>query len=118
MRMGLLGVSVITCAILYGLLAIILAAVCVALEAPVAIAFAVVIVVIALQFLLSPFFTDLVQKWFYKTKFNAELPAYLDAFIDQQCAERGMKRPRIGYIDDGAPNAFTYGHTKNDATSS
>ena len=26
-----------------------------------------------------------------------------------------MKYPRIGYIDDGAPNAFTYGHTKNDA---
>ena len=26
-----------------------------------------------------------------------------------------MKYPRIGYINDGAPNAFTYGHTKNDA---
>ena len=27
-----------------------------------------------------------------------------------------MKRPKMGYIDDGSPNAFTYGHTKNDAT--
>ena len=26
-----------------------------------------------------------------------------------------MKRPRLGFIDDGAPNAFTYGRTKNDA---
>jgi len=26
-----------------------------------------------------------------------------------------MKYPRVGYIDDGAPNAFTYGHTKNNA---
>ena len=26
-----------------------------------------------------------------------------------------MKYPKIGYIDDGAPNAFTYGRTKNDA---
>ena len=26
-----------------------------------------------------------------------------------------MKYPKIGYIDDGAPNAFTYGRTKNSA---
>ena len=26
-----------------------------------------------------------------------------------------MKYPKIGYIKDGSPNAFTYGRTKNDA---
>lgn len=26
-----------------------------------------------------------------------------------------MKYPKIGFIDDGSPNAFTYGRTKNDA---
>ena len=26
-----------------------------------------------------------------------------------------MEMPKIGFIDDGAPNAFTYGHTKNNA---
>ena len=113
--MGLLGVSIITCAVLYGLLAVILAAVCVSQGLPVFIAFLAVIVVIVLQFILSPWITDLIQKWFYHTTFNAQMPAYLDEFIGQVCAEQNMKRPRMGYIDDGAPNAFTYGHTKNDA---
>ena len=26
-----------------------------------------------------------------------------------------MKYPNMGFINDGAPNAFTYGRTKNDA---
>ena len=113
--MGLLGVSIITCAVLYGLLAIILAAVCIVLEAPLWIAFFVVVAVVLFQYFLSPWITDLTQRWFYKTKFDAEMPAYLEDFIKEVCAEQNMKYPRMGYIDDGAPNAFTYGHTKNDA---
>ena len=113
--MGLLGVSIITCAVLYGLLAIILASVCIVLEAPVWIAFLAVVAVVLLQYFLSPWITDLTQRWFYKTQFDAEMPPYLDEFIKQVCDEQNMKYPRMGYIDDGAPNAFTYGHTKNDA---
>ena len=59
--------------------------------------------------------TDLSMKWFYKAKFNYEVPEYLKKFIEEVCKDNNMKYPRIGYIDDGAPNAFTYGHTKNDA---
>ena len=112
---SLLGASIITCAVLYGLLAIIMVAVCLVAELPLYIAFAVCIVVILVQFLISPFLTDLTQKWFYKTRFDAEVPAYLREFIQKVCNEQNMKYPRIGFIDDGAPNAFTYGHTKNDA---
>ena len=113
--MGLLGISIITCAILYGVLAAIMVVVCIVIEAPIWVAFAVVVAVILLQYFLSPWLTDLVQRWFYKTEFDATMPAYLNRFIDEVCAEQNMKRPRMGYINDGAPNAFTYGHTKNDA---
>ncbi len=73
------------------------------------------IIIIIIQFIISPFLTDLSMKWFYHAKFDAELPEYLNNFIQEECTKYNMKYPRIGYIDDGSPNAFTYGHTKNDA---
>ena len=73
------------------------------------------IVVLILQFLLAPFFMDLTMKWFYKVKFEENLPDYLKEFIIKTCEKNKMKYPKIGFIDDGSPNAFTYGRTKNDA---
>ena len=73
------------------------------------------IVVLIIEFLLAPFFTDLVMKWFYKAKFDAQMPEHLVRFVTVICNQKNMKYPKIGYIDDGAPNAFTYGRTKNDA---
>jgi len=110
--MPLLGVSVITLAVLYGLLAVILVVVAIAVEAPLWIAFAIVIVVIVVQFLIAPWLTDLMQKWFYKTNFDMKFPSYLEKFIRETCDEHGVKYPKMGFIDDGAPNAFTYGRTK------
>ena len=113
--MGLLGVSIITCAVLYGLLAVILLVAFWIAEIPLFIAFAIVIVVIILQFLLAPWITDLTQKWFYKTDFDPQLPDYLTDFIRETCDANGIAYPKMGLIDDGAPNAFTYGRTKKDA---
>ncbi len=73
------------------------------------------IIMLVIQFLLAPFFMDLTMRWFYKVKFDYELPTYLVEFIEKVCADNDMKYPKIGFIDDGAPNAFTYGRTKNDA---
>lgn len=70
---------------------------------------------LVLQFLLAPFFTDLIMRYLYKADFNINMPDYLVQFINQVCTEHNMKYPKIGYITDGAPNAFTYGRTKNDA---
>jgi Zn-dependent protease with chaperone function len=36
---------------------------------------------------------------------------HLRDFVTRVCAEQGMKVPSFGLIHDGAPNAFTYGHT-------
>ena len=115
MKRNLLGISLLTLTGLYLLLFAIIILVTIILDIPVIIGVVISIVILILQFLLSPFFTDLSMKWFYKAKFNAELPEYLNKFIDEICEKEKMKHPRMGFIDDGAPNAFTYGHTKNDA---
>lgn len=70
-----------------------------------------------LQFLVSPFLMDVTLKWFYSLHWVRpnELPNHLSRFIVRVCQESGMKVPRFGIIEDGSPNAFTYGHTPGNA---
>lgn len=72
-------------------------------------------IILFIQFLIAPWMNDFVFKVFYKMKKNVELPPYLEEFIHESCQKHHMKYPKIGFIDDGSPNAFTYGRTKNDA---
>jgi heat shock protein HtpX len=60
---------------------------------------------------------DFFLNWFYKIKWKnlEEFPEHLRQFVTRVCQEKRMEVPRFGYIDDGAPNAFTYGHTPNNA---
>lgn len=115
MKKNLLGVSLLTITSLYFLLAAIIILVALVTDIPVIYGIGISIIILILQFLISPFFTDLSMKWFYKAKFDYDMPEYLKKFIEEVCKNHKMKYPKIGYIDDGAPNAFTYGHTKNDA---
>jgi len=115
MKKNLLGISLMTMGILYGILAGVVILVMDILDLPVIYGVIGGIIVLLLQFIISPFLTDLSMRWFYKVKFDYEVPDYLNSFIDGVCKKYNMKRPRIGFINDGAPNAFTYGHTKNDA---
>ena len=115
MKKILFGVSAATMALLYGLLVLILLIVFELTGVPLVTSLIVSAVILLIQFLISPFLTDLTQRWFYKTRFGAEVPVYLQEFIEEVCREQHMKYPKIGFIDDGAPNAFTYGHTKNNA---
>ena len=70
-----------------------------------------------LQFLFSPFIMDLTLRWFYHLHWVEleELPAYLADFVREVSMKKNIKIPRMGIIPDGAPNAFTYGHTPNNA---
>jgi Zn-dependent protease with chaperone function len=71
-------------------------------------------------FFLSPYLMDLTQSWLYKTRWIdlAELknksPETV-AIIQQVCAEKNLKQPRLGIIDDQNPTAFTYGSLPNSA---
>jgi len=73
------------------------------------------IIMLLVQFLISPLLMDLVMKWFYGVRFDVNMPDYLKEYIQSICEKNNMKYPKIGYIKDGTPNAFTYGRTKNDA---
>ena len=115
MKKVLFGVSAATLALLYGLLVLILLIIFEITGVPLVTALIVSAAVLLIQFLISPFLTDLTQRWFYRTQFGGEVPMYLREFIEQVCRDNNMKYPKMGYIDDGAPNAFTYGHTKNNA---
>ena len=73
--------------------------------------------VVAFQFLLGPFLMDLSLRWFYQCEFvdPGSLPGHLQEFVQGLAERRGIRFPRFGIINDGAPNAFTYGHTPNNA---
>ncbi|MCX5795975.1 MAG: M48 family metalloprotease [Elusimicrobia bacterium] len=70
-----------------------------------------------LSFILGPWFTDLSLRWFHEFRWvdAADLPEHLRGFISKACRDRGIPFPRCGIIDDGNPNAFTYGHYPGDA---
>lgn len=115
MKKNLLGISLITMTCLYGLLAALIILIFILTGLPVINGIILSIIILLIQFLISPFLTDLSMKWFYKARFENDIPEYLKNFINQICDKYNMKYPKIGLIDDGAPNAFTYGRTKNDA---
>ena len=115
MKNKIFSISILTMTGLFGLLVAFLVLIFYFMDVPVIYALIGGIVGLILQFMISPFLTDLNMKWIYKAKFDAQIPEYLNKFIADVCAQNNMKLPRIGYIDDGAPNAFTYGHTKNDS---
>lgn len=115
MKKNLLGISLITMTCLYGLLAALIILIFILTGLPVINGIIISIIILIIQFLISPFLTDLSMKWFYKARFENDIPEYLKNFINQICDKYNMKYPKIGLIDDGAPNAFTYGRTKNDA---
>ena len=80
-------------------------------------AFLLLIVLVVLQFLLSPFIMDLFLRWFFSLKWEpgVDLPSHLGLYLEEISQANGIRRPRVGVIADGSPNAFTYGHTPNNA---
>ncbi|MDJ0703209.1 MAG: M48 family metalloprotease [Leptolyngbyaceae cyanobacterium MO_188.B28] len=65
-------------------------------------------------FFLSPFLMDLTQRWLYGTRWISlqEIKHYSPEaaqVIQKVCAERKLKQPKLGLIDDQNPTAFTYG---------
>lgn len=114
---NLVSRSVFTLGGLYAMLTAVLIAASLYMDFPPAAALGIGVVFAALQFLLGPFIMDITLRWFYQMSWadRSRLPEHLTRFLDRVCAENKMKFPRIGVINDGAPNAFTYGHTPGNA---
>ncbi len=70
-----------------------------------------------IQFAIGPFLMDLLVRYAYRGQSIAfaTMPPALQAFVQHVCHTHQMKTPRFIVIDDMAPNAFTYGHTPNNA---
>lgn len=102
---------------LYGLLTLVLIFLTIYTDMTPAFALVIGCIIVAIQFLLGPFITDLSLRWMYSMSWVSydKLPGYLDSFIKNTCDKNDMKYPRMGIINDGSPNAFTYGHTPNNA---
>ena len=109
--------STVTLVSLYGLLTLVLLVVVEYGYLGRGIALAIGFGFAGLQFLLSPYLLDWGLKWFYSLTWVDPilLPPHLKDFIDRVTRQEHMKFPRVGIIDDGAPNAFTYGHVPNNA---
>ncbi len=71
----------------------------------------------AFQFILGPWILDLSLKYLYSLTWTPKesLPDHLAQFIQRVCDERRIAFPHIGIINDGAPQAFTYGHHPSNA---
>jgi len=102
---------------LYAVLAGFSAAVVAYLKLPLDYVFFASAAALLLSFLLGPWLTDLSLGWFHAFRWvdPEDLPAHLRRFIDEACRQKDIPFPRCGVLEDGNPNAFTYGHVPGDA---
>ncbi|MCH7589009.1 MAG: M48 family metalloprotease [Chloroflexi bacterium] len=105
--------SVLVLTLLFGLLFGIGTAAIFYLDLPLVFAFFFAIGVIALQYALGPWILELIYKIQWKDMHSVD--PVLAQFVDNACAAKGIPVPRFGLIDDGNPNAFTFGHYPGDA---
>ncbi len=105
--------SILVLALLFGLLYAVGTAVLYKLDMPLGWALGLTVAVVALQYALGPFLLE----WFFKIHWirPVELGPEFDTFLRDHCAARGLPMPRLGIIEDGNPNAFTYGHVPGNA---
>ena len=74
------------------------------------------LLIILVQYGISPYIIQWIYRidWIPYEEFAARFPHMADS-LDKVVAYNGIKRPRLGIIHDLNPNAFTFGHTKNNA---
>jgi Zn-dependent protease with chaperone function len=109
--------SAFTLALLYGILGVVVIAMVQfdVLSASIAVPLACVLVL--LQFAAGPFIMDLMLRLLYRMRWVEpdELPEHLERFVQRVCDDHRMRFPSFAIIDDGAPQAFTYGHHPSNA---
>ena len=68
-------------------------------------------------FIIGPFIMDLQLRWLFATEWlePESLPKSLEKYLKEISEKENIKIPYMGVINDMAPNAFTYGHTPNNA---
>jgi len=74
-------------------------------------------VITIIGFLLGPFIMDLQLRWLFTIEWLEpnQLPKALEIYLKETSTKNNINIPHMGVINDMAPNAFTYGHTPNNA---
>jgi Zn-dependent protease with chaperone function/Zn-finger nucleic acid-binding protein len=78
---------------------------------------AISFIITLIGFLLGPFIMDLQLRWLFTIEWLEpnQLPKALEVYLKKTSIEQNINIPHMGVINDMAPNAFTYGHTPNNA---
>ena len=78
---------------------------------------AISFVITLVGFILGPFIMDLQLRWLFTIEWLEpnQLPKSLEFYLKETANKQNIKIPHMGVINDMAPNAFTYGHTPNNA---
>jgi Zn-dependent protease with chaperone function len=109
--------SALTLTLLYGMLGLLLLTIVEFGYLSPGLAVGIGVAIVLLQFILGPWIMDLSLRFLYKMQWVQpdELPEHLEQFVARVCEEKRMRFPSFGIIDDGAPQAFTYGHHPSNA---
>jgi heat shock protein HtpX len=112
--MNFLTRSILIVLALYGLVFAIGAAYIAHAGAPLWVALAFPVVMVLFQYLIGPQVIEWLMDicWYDQ---GGGLPQANREFVERLCAERGLKVPRIGIIQSGTPNAFSFGRLRSDA---
>lgn len=105
--------SIVVLALLFGLLFAIGMVIVFYFDLPIGFAAVFATGIVLLQYLLGPWILELI----YKIKWTdmRSTDESLARFVENTCAAKGIPFPKFGIIDDGNPNAFTFGHYPGDA---
>jgi len=111
--MNLFARSLLVLTLLFALVFAVGTAVLYRCDLPISWAIVFTVVVVGLQFVLGPYIID----WIYSINWYrpADIAPEFDAFLQELCKKRRIPVPRFGIIEDGNPNAFTYGHFPGNA---
>jgi len=106
---------------LYGIVFALFFAMAEIFKLPVFLAFLMVVAFAVIQFFVSPYVMDLILSLAQGANFikpeerDKFLPLPLINFIQRQADANKIPFPTLAVIEDGNPNAFTYGHTPKNA---
>lgn len=105
--------SLLVLALLFGLLYAVGTALLYKFHLPLGWAVGFSVGIVTLQYLLGPY----LLQWFFNINWiePREISPALESFLRNLCQKRGIPVPRFGIIEDGNPNAFTFGHLPSNA---
>ena len=110
--MGFASRSLLLLFVLYGLVFVVGDAALLHGQAPIWAGVIFVVVLIGVQYLLSPWFIELCFSIDWE---EDAVPPAVRAFVERMCREHNLPQLRIGIIESGTPNAFAFGRLQSDA---